>query len=138
MSPLKLDKFDPRTRRALQQSLVRITTFKDAIERLRRELAVFPERLEESLRKNEFLDGALGRELHEKCLVLIERCEGSLPDWQVPYVLAAIDYFLNRNDGSPDFSALDGFADDEFVINAVLDAFSIDIENLKNSPKRGA
>lgn len=102
-------------------------------------LGSFPARLNEALTNNEFLDVQLARTVHRDCIRLLAACDVHLPRDSVPYVLAAVDYFINRHDGAPDFKAIDGFEDDAAVIEAVISDCEIDLKkSLGNDLKEPA
>lgn len=139
MSARLTEHFSGRIRAAYLESVSRVVDYRSSISRLKSELNEFPSRLRQAALTNEFLDIALANILHQRCGELIVFCERNLPKEDTRYILAAVDYFTNHLDGSPDFSALDGFADDAIVVNAVITDFSIKLPTIQvNGSKESA
>ncbi len=138
MSNFNTNGWDDKIATAYGQSLRKILSYEDVIDRLNRDLQKFPGKLEEGLRQNEFLDRDLAESLLEMCRQLLAQCANSMPKDQVPFVLAAVDYFLNKDDGEPDFKSLDGFQDDEAVLKAVITQFGINLDQVPAKDKKGA
>lgn len=65
--------------------------------------------------ENEFLDLELAHKIRRSLEQLIEACA----DEQLPHVQAAVSYFIESDDATPDLGSVLGFEDDAEVVNAV-------------------
>lgn len=65
--------------------------------------------------ENEFLDYPTAQKLNLSLRKLLDVCS----DDQLPHVQAAVLYFINTDDASPDLESILGFDDDTEVANAV-------------------
>ena len=65
--------------------------------------------------ENEFLDFPTAQKLSLSLGTLLELCS----DDDLPHVQAAVLYFINTDDASPDLESILGFDDDAHVVNAV-------------------
>ncbi|MEY4630032.1 MAG: hypothetical protein RIQ81_152 [Pseudomonadota bacterium] len=133
MSGVKLESLHGRIRRSYEESLRNVGNHAECIQRLRAELDAFPALLHQASAVNEFLDLDLAKSVHRTCLKLMAFCETSTNSQHVTFVLAAIHYFVNRLDGSPDFFGLDGFEDDAVVVNTVITDLAINLPTIQFS-----
>jgi len=65
--------------------------------------------------ENEFLDYPTAQRISLSLIKLLELC----PEEHLPHVQAAVLYFVNSDDASPDLESILGFDDDADVVNAV-------------------
>jgi hypothetical protein len=138
MNKLRGVKLDSSIEMVYQRSLNKIYGYHDAIDRLERELQAFPDKLALACTSNEFLDQKLANELHASFSKLLTLCRSVLSASDIPYALAAIDYFVTAQDGSADFNNLDGFEDDKAVLDAVSKLINIDIDQEYSRMAKGA
>ena len=129
---------DATAEKQYMELLTRIQHYSDTIIRLRTELAAFPLMLTEATKQFEFIDRSLADSLHDTASRLLDYCAANPLAEAVPYVLAAVDYFVCEGDAQPDFSDVDGFEDDAKVINAVIRHFRLEAHLGASPEKRGA
>ena len=108
-----------------QKYLHNIVTYKDTCDRLEHGLSGFASRLDKAVDENEFLDVETAEKISLTCQGLLKVCQQNMAEDYVPYVLAAIDYFIHTDDSSPDFSGVDGFDDDVEVIEKTIQHFGL-------------
>ena len=134
--------FRPNLDKASEQQylllLTNIHQYADVLARLGRQLVEFPSQLDEAIKHFEFVDRALAESLLATASQLLAYCVANPGAEAVPFVLAAIDYFLCANDAQPDFAEIDGFEDDRKVIAAVIDHFQLQSHIKMQLHKRGA
>gem|GEM_PF-5880115 len=116
---------DPGTKKQLEVEITKIFNFEDVINRLTFELKEFSHVLKAGLTKNEFIDVKLAEELAQNSSALLEICLQNPAETHVPYVLAAISYFVRSDDGKDDFTDIEGFEDDKRVLNLVIETFDL-------------
>lgn len=104
----------------------KILQFNDTIERLDRQLQDFPDRLTAERKKNPLVDRQPAMAIHNKCCALLKICKADPTADMVPALLAAIDYFVSEEDGTPDYASIDGFDDDEELIDKLISHFKLE------------
>ena len=117
--------FSPDVEPHFAHSLDGILGYRDSFKRLSSDLKRF-----ESTVPTLFSGGAEGNERAVRRLISLSRemlklcqCDPTQPF--VPYCLAAISYFLDNDDGIPDFQSYDSFDDDEEVFREVVKHFDL-------------
>ena len=127
---MEIKSIPPEARKSFQLCLEHIQGFGDTVERLRTEIEEFRHRLAAAQKSYEFVDSELAQELAATSVALLQLCTATPRAEFVPYVLAAIAYFVEADDGHPDFENIDGFDDDKEVLDAVIAHFQL-LEPLK-------
>lgn len=115
----------PDTLQAFQKELEDILSFSDTFARLESELNQFEERLNKARKSNEFIDTKVALSLYVIACAIFRLCQKSPFEKFVPFALAAISYFAEAKDGKNDFEDIDGFEDDQIVINLVINHFQL-------------
>jgi len=118
---------DKNVKNSFQEELFKVFTYQDALLRLEKMLQEFHLKLEDALKSNEFIDEEKARNLFKMSQKGLEKIKENPKEPWVPWLLAAISYFVETYDGSHDFEEIDGFRDDEDILKAVLQYFSLDI-----------
>lgn len=98
---------------------------KNSFKQLEKQLSQFDQKIKEAAKSNEFIDLNLAMELYLKCSTILSIVETSKNTERNLYLLAAVSYFFRANDAANDFQTIDGFEDDQEVINAVLTKFNL-------------
>lgn len=116
----------PNTLKAFQKELEEILHFSDTFARLESELNLFEERLNNAKKSNEFIDKKVALNLYVIACALFRICQKAPFEKFVPFALAAISYFAEAKDGKNDFEDIDGFEDDQIVINLIINYFQLE------------
>lgn len=88
--------------------------------RLSTQVTAHVQAIEEALRKNEFLDLALAKNIAEALLRVLADYD-QYPPPQQALIVGAARYFISEGDLEPDTSSVLGLDDDVAVLNFVLD-----------------
>lgn len=107
-----------------------IVSYQDAIDRLSKQLGGFLGRLEVALKTNEFLNKEQATRLYQQALAILRLCQSDPHANFVPYLLTAVDYLIREDDAAKDFEGIDGFDDDDIVIQKTIEHFQLE-ERLK-------
>lgn len=110
---------------AYKKELKRCFPIEEKFHSIAMALSSFPEKVEQAHQKNTALDIGLARSLLGKTQTLLTTLSGNLDNPAVPYVLAAVSYLIRQGDGRDDFLEIDGFKDDEQIIDHVIDSFDL-------------
>ena len=115
---------DQNTLLAYENELRNVHANKVKISDLEKSLSDFDKHLAEKLKHNEFIDSALAMRICAQAKALIKICKDNPRDASTPYLLAAVSYFVEQNDGHNDQDNIDGFEDDKLVIEAIIQKFN--------------
>ena len=135
---MEIKNIPKEAQKSFQVCLQHIQGYGDTVEKLRTKIVEFRVRLDHVQKNNEFIDSELAKELILISTALLELCKDNPRSPYVPYALAAVGYFVEADDGHPDFENIDGFDDDKEVIFAVLDHFQLSEPIKKYTTQRSA
>ncbi len=125
MRKILVEGFSPSVQKAFDENLEHVLSRSMLIEFMQKQLDMFSERLNAAMSENEFLDSELAKKLYLKSTQLLELARQNPQAEHVPYVLAAVQYFIDEDDGNADFEGIDGFEDDHQVLERVVETFSL-------------
>lgn len=123
--------FEQNVARVLQVELDEVLSFSTVIQQAQRELHDFSAQIQSISKKNEFFDRNQAAELVKTAECLLEHALNHPWNEEVPLIVAAVRYLIRTDDAQSDFEGLDGLEDDQFVFDAIIKKYSINIEAKK-------
>lgn len=124
LDSLDLD-IDPENYQSFKECLKNVFPTVRAHHRLSTKLEQFPNEVTKAKRQGKEFNYELMDEIFIKCTKLMKYYEDKPANYETPFVLAVVEYFLADNDAIPDFESKTGFDDDEQILNAIIDRFGL-------------
>ncbi len=89
-------------------------------------LGSYPQRVEGAKARKVDVDFDLVDDLLHKCKLLLLAYKDKWNEYETPFILAAVEYFLSDADAVPDFASPEGFVDDKEIIYAIIAHFKLE------------
>lgn len=124
LDTLDLD-ISPANLTAFKGCLKNVFPFEKNHKRLTYKLADYPNRVAEARKKHTDINYDVMDELLLKCKMLLLEYKDKPNEYESPFVLAVVEYFLTDADAVPDFESPDGFSDDKQIIDAIIEQFDL-------------
>lgn len=110
---------NPDILESLKVSYDYISSFRDSIDRLAKDLQNCELEIEQRIKDGSPANKEQAKAVVKKAWKLLGQARVNPAHENLPLWLAAVDYVVSEMDAIPDFESRDGFSDDEQVLDAV-------------------